>query len=187
MSIEWENLDHTLTVRRKFCVSSIHPAETFPLVLAIGIVIQGLVFAGVQGEGLTSLFTSNCKVIAQFMWPGTYSSASSLLITNKPSSLHRAIYPIRLRSRMCHPVLSSDTIPSKRKMGCHNMLSDNCGNAHCHLDPFAYLPRAQMFCVAGMVHHEVWILGLHNTVDCSSFDDYQRYYNFHSVIICALG
>lgn len=56
----------------KFCVSSIHPAETFPLVLAIGIVIQGLVFAGVQGEGLTSLFTSNCKVIAQFMWPALF-------------------------------------------------------------------------------------------------------------------
>jgi hypothetical protein len=47
-----------------------HPAETFPLVLAVGIAIQGLVFAGVSGEGLQSLFTSGCTVIAQFMWPG---------------------------------------------------------------------------------------------------------------------
>ncbi|THV46545.1 hypothetical protein BGAL_0377g00020 [Botrytis galanthina] len=52
----------------KFCVSMIHPAETFPLVLSIGIVIQGLVFAAVQGEGLHSLFTFGCGTIAQFMW-----------------------------------------------------------------------------------------------------------------------
>ena len=60
-----------LTRGSKFCISSIHPAETFPLVLAIGIVVQGLVFAGVQGEGLSALFTTGCEVIAQFMWPGT--------------------------------------------------------------------------------------------------------------------
>jgi hypothetical protein len=51
-------------------VSSIHPAETFPLVLAIGIVIQGIVFAGVQAQGLNALFTKGCSEIAQFMWPG---------------------------------------------------------------------------------------------------------------------
>ncbi|APA15403.1 hypothetical protein sscle_14g101730 [Sclerotinia sclerotiorum 1980 UF-70] len=52
----------------QFCVSMIHPAETFPLVLSIGIVIQGIIFAAVQGEGLNSLFTSGCSIIAQFMW-----------------------------------------------------------------------------------------------------------------------
>ncbi|ESZ94525.1 hypothetical protein SBOR_5105 [Sclerotinia borealis F-4128] len=52
----------------KFCVSMIHPAETFPLVLSIGIIIQGIIFAAVQGEGLHSLFTSGCSIIAQFMW-----------------------------------------------------------------------------------------------------------------------
>ena len=56
---------------RKFCVSSIHPAETLPLVLAIGIIIQGLVFAAVQGQGMDMLFTSGgCDVIAQYMFPG---------------------------------------------------------------------------------------------------------------------
>lgn len=59
-----------LTANRKFCVSSIHPAETFPLILAIGIVIQGIVFAGVQAQGLSALFTKGCSEIAQFMWPG---------------------------------------------------------------------------------------------------------------------
>lgn len=57
---------------RKFCIKSIHPAETFPLVLAVGIVVQGLAFAGVQGEGLQSSNTKGCSLIAQFMWPGMW-------------------------------------------------------------------------------------------------------------------
>ncbi|KAH8594620.1 hypothetical protein B0O99DRAFT_171369 [Bisporella sp. PMI_857] len=56
----------------KFCMSTIHPAETFPLLTAISIVIQGLVFAAVQGTGLTSLFTRGCGLIAQFMWPALF-------------------------------------------------------------------------------------------------------------------
>ena len=61
-----------LTAVSKFCVSSIHPAETFPLLLAIGIVIQGIVFCAAQGQGLTSLFTMGCHTIAQFMFPGMF-------------------------------------------------------------------------------------------------------------------
>jgi hypothetical protein len=48
----------------------IHPAETFPLILAIGIVIQGIVFAVAQAQGLSGLFVKGCSTIAQFMWPG---------------------------------------------------------------------------------------------------------------------
>lgn len=55
---------------RKFCVSQMHPAETFPLILNIGIGIQSIVFAGVQGTGLHSLFIDGCTTISQFMWPG---------------------------------------------------------------------------------------------------------------------
>ncbi|TVY15714.1 hypothetical protein LARI1_G006542 [Lachnellula arida] len=61
-----------LTTSRRFCIRTIHPAETFPLILAIGIVIQGIVFAAVQGQGLTSLFTTGCSVTAQFMWPALF-------------------------------------------------------------------------------------------------------------------
>lgn len=56
---------------RKFCILSIHPAETFPLILAIGVLIQGLAFAGVQGNGLEALTTRNCGLIGQIMLPGT--------------------------------------------------------------------------------------------------------------------
>lgn len=57
---------------RKFCVSQMHPAETFPLILNIGIGIQGLVFAGVQGTGLSMLFIDGCSTISQFMWPALF-------------------------------------------------------------------------------------------------------------------
>lgn len=50
----------------------IHPAETFPLVLSIGIVIQGLIFASVQGQGLGSLSINGCGTIAQIMWIGMF-------------------------------------------------------------------------------------------------------------------
>jgi hypothetical protein len=61
-----------LIMKRKFCLSKIHPAETFPLILALGIMVQGFVFAAVSGEGLQSLFISNCGVVAQFTWVGKY-------------------------------------------------------------------------------------------------------------------
>lgn len=56
----------------KFCVSSIHPAETFPLILAIGIITQALAFAGIQGTGLQALTTRNCGLIGQFMLPALF-------------------------------------------------------------------------------------------------------------------
>lgn len=59
-----------LTSGRKLFILSIHPAETFPLILSVGIFVQGLLFAGVQGTGLKSLDVKGCGTIAQFMWPG---------------------------------------------------------------------------------------------------------------------
>ncbi|KAG9240561.1 hypothetical protein BJ878DRAFT_281804 [Calycina marina] len=56
----------------KFCVSSIHPAETFPLILSIGIILQGLLFAGAQGKGMDSLFIKGCAALAQFVWPALF-------------------------------------------------------------------------------------------------------------------
>ncbi|CAG8959594.1 hypothetical protein HYFRA_00001496 [Hymenoscyphus fraxineus] len=56
----------------KFCISKMHPAETFPLILAIGIAIQGFAFMGVQGTGLQSLFVKGCDVFAQFLLPALF-------------------------------------------------------------------------------------------------------------------
>lgn len=37
--------------------------------------IQGLVFIGVQGTGLSALDTTGCSLIAQFMWPGKHNDS----------------------------------------------------------------------------------------------------------------
>lgn len=55
---------------RKFCLSAIHPAETFPLVLSLGIIFQGFIFVGAQATGLSSLFTNGCSAISKFVFPG---------------------------------------------------------------------------------------------------------------------
>ncbi|TQS37038.1 hypothetical protein Golomagni_02501 [Golovinomyces magnicellulatus] len=55
----------------KFSTSWIHPADTCPLVLSIGIMIQGLIFAGIQGRGLEALKTKGCATVAQLLWPET--------------------------------------------------------------------------------------------------------------------
>lgn len=55
---------------RKFFLWAMHPAETFPLVLALGIVVQGVIFAVAQSYGLESLMIDRCSTIAQFVFPG---------------------------------------------------------------------------------------------------------------------
>ena len=57
---------------RKFCLTSIHPAETFPLALSIGVLIQAIAFAGVQGTGLGALTEKSCGTVAQVMLPGMW-------------------------------------------------------------------------------------------------------------------
>ncbi|RKF83426.1 hypothetical protein GcC1_003031 [Golovinomyces cichoracearum] len=56
----------------KFSTSWIHPADICPLVLSIGIMIQGLIFAGVQGRGLEALKTKGCATVAQLLWPAIF-------------------------------------------------------------------------------------------------------------------
>lgn len=65
-----------------------HPAETFPLILNIGIGIQSLVFAGVQGTGLQSLFVNGCTLISQFLWPGKLIAGICVVDTK----LHTALF-----------------------------------------------------------------------------------------------
>lgn len=61
-------------IDRKFCISMVHPAETFPLILAIGIFFQALAFAGIQGTGLKTLTLKHCGVEGQLMLPGMFAS-----------------------------------------------------------------------------------------------------------------
>ncbi|KFZ18768.1 hypothetical protein V502_03976 [Pseudogymnoascus sp. VKM F-4520 (FW-2644)] len=57
---------------KKFFLWAMHPAETFPLVLALGIVVQAIIFAVAQSFGLESLMIDRCSTIAQFVFPATF-------------------------------------------------------------------------------------------------------------------
>ncbi len=52
----------------------IGPAETFPFVLACGIVVQGIIFAVSQSNGLQGLLILGCRPISQTLLPGAQAS-----------------------------------------------------------------------------------------------------------------
>ncbi|RYP79527.1 hypothetical protein DL770_006627 [Monosporascus sp. CRB-9-2] len=55
--------------RNRKCIRG---TETFPLVLSLGITIQGIIFAVSQSHGLDGLFKAGCSLISQFMWPAIF-------------------------------------------------------------------------------------------------------------------
>ncbi|KAJ6438586.1 Mediator of RNA polymerase II transcription subunit 19 [Purpureocillium lavendulum] len=57
---------------RPSLLSIIGPAETFPFVLACGIVVQGIIFAVSQSHGLQGLLTLGCRSVSQTMLPATF-------------------------------------------------------------------------------------------------------------------
>ncbi|KAG7119519.1 hypothetical protein HYQ45_015001 [Verticillium longisporum] len=48
------------------------PAETFPLVLSVGIVVQGITFAVAQSTGLKSMLILGCTTTSQMMLPAVF-------------------------------------------------------------------------------------------------------------------
>ncbi|KAK4103937.1 hypothetical protein N658DRAFT_513963 [Parathielavia hyrcaniae] len=46
--------------------------EIYPLILSVGIFIQGFIFAGAQSTGLDSFFGSGCTWLAQLMFPAVF-------------------------------------------------------------------------------------------------------------------
>jgi hypothetical protein len=60
----------SLTNPRRNGFNFVSEAETFPLVLSVGIFIQSFIFAGVQSRGLDNFRGRGCIWIAQLMLPG---------------------------------------------------------------------------------------------------------------------
>ncbi|KAG7148132.1 hypothetical protein HYQ46_003003 [Verticillium longisporum] len=48
------------------------PAETFPLVLSVGIIVQGITFAVAQSTGLKSMLILGCTTTSQMMLPAVF-------------------------------------------------------------------------------------------------------------------
>lgn len=108
---------------RKFCISKIHPAETFPLVLAIGISMQGIIFAVAQSIGLKTIYVLGCGTIGQFVFPGKLSplhaKVSPSLTSN--SFVSSTIYTAGLWARMRTAIISDRTLQSERNIRCNSL------------------------------------------------------------------
>lgn len=59
-----------LTYLRRHGFSFVQTAEVFPLILSLGITIQGIIFAVAQSTGLDDLLSRGCTLVSQFMLPG---------------------------------------------------------------------------------------------------------------------
>lgn len=59
------------TTRRFSALRNVHPAETFPLVLACGAVIQQIIFVSVQSTSISSVLSNQCRGLAMVTFPGT--------------------------------------------------------------------------------------------------------------------
>ncbi|KAF2121294.1 hypothetical protein BDV96DRAFT_209112 [Lophiotrema nucula] len=60
------------TRKRFSSLHNVHPAETFPLVLACGAVIQQIIFVAVQSTSLRSVLSSQCRGLAMVTFPAIF-------------------------------------------------------------------------------------------------------------------
>ncbi|KAH0565670.1 hypothetical protein GP486_000926 [Trichoglossum hirsutum] len=49
-------------------LTNIHPAEIFPLIVSVAVIIQGLIFAGIESMGLSNTRVSGCTRISEVVW-----------------------------------------------------------------------------------------------------------------------
>ncbi|CAK7209165.1 hypothetical protein SCUCBS95973_000358 [Sporothrix curviconia] len=66
------NNRHYRTSASRHKQSFIQAAELFPLVISIGITVQGIVFSVAQAQGLQSLLSIGCTLVSQFMLPAVF-------------------------------------------------------------------------------------------------------------------
>lgn len=66
------SLQVTLRPRIFDFLANIHPAETFPLVLASGIAIQEVIFVTVQSTALDTLIVAGCRGVAMVVFPAMF-------------------------------------------------------------------------------------------------------------------
>ncbi|KAI9746385.1 MAG: hypothetical protein M1818_000098 [Claussenomyces sp. TS43310] len=72
---------------------NLHAANTMPVVLAIGIIIQGCMFAGAQTVGLRELFANDCKMVAQVVFPALFLVPYILVVFGTECSLKSLTEP----------------------------------------------------------------------------------------------
>ncbi len=104
--------------------------------LALGIVVQGLIFLGAQATGISSLFTEGCSVIAQFVFPGMIRHSIRRVnpLLTRESYLSGSLHSDRLWYRVCHPIGPQGRIFGTRKVRRVYMPCDYCFDARCYFN-----------------------------------------------------
>jgi hypothetical protein len=62
--------DRALTMESDIRLRHIGAPQVYPLVLCLGIIAQGIIFATAQARGLDALQVDNCVAVSQMMMPG---------------------------------------------------------------------------------------------------------------------
>ncbi|KAF1926782.1 uncharacterized protein M421DRAFT_66643 [Didymella exigua CBS 183.55] len=70
----------TLRKQRFNSLQNVHPAETFPLALACGVVLSQIIFVAVQGTTLSSVLSSSCRMLAMFTYPAIFATGYVTLV-----------------------------------------------------------------------------------------------------------
>lgn len=66
-------MEARLTSYRRFnSLQNVHPAETFPLALACGVVFSQIIFVSVQSTTLHSVLSDSCRLLAMVTFPGMF-------------------------------------------------------------------------------------------------------------------
>ncbi|KAH7089617.1 hypothetical protein FB567DRAFT_306433 [Paraphoma chrysanthemicola] len=65
-------LQDTLKKRKFNALHNVHPAETFPLALASGVVLQQTIFVAAQSTSLHSVLSNNCRGLSMVTFPAIF-------------------------------------------------------------------------------------------------------------------
>ncbi|KAJ3569269.1 hypothetical protein NPX13_g6143 [Xylaria arbuscula] len=80
-------------------------SDVYPFMLSLAIVVQGIIFAVSQAQGLDSLFQSGCALISQFMWPGIFIVPYvQVVFSIETASRALSSYPFPPRSKWTVPI-----------------------------------------------------------------------------------
>ena len=115
---------------------NVHPAETFPLALACGAVLQQIIFVSVQGTTLHSVFSKSCRGLAMVTFPGTLSTLCDLRTKRLTGGSYFSdrVHHLGFRHRSRGQSLQTRPIRSTRQVEHNNMCRRRIVYASAHLD-----------------------------------------------------
>jgi hypothetical protein len=89
----------------------LHPAESFPLILGLFILIQQFSFVSIQARALNSVFITDCRVSSQVVFTREFIRHSELSGTNlSDRDLRCWIHPLHLRPRDDNSVIKTHSV-----------------------------------------------------------------------------